>query len=255
MNFPSSLLRRLTALLAAGLAAAAAADELHDQIGLLGPDFLVRAIPAPVLDRPADWINRDDGDYHYVYTAGDDHGQKEQVETHRYDAAHPGRVWHRQIGASFVESFELLDNQAIRFHAETDRQHGYQVDFSPGISIPAGVKAGDTWQAESDLAAFHLDPAGKAAFQGRMTATCRYVGAWRVKVPAGEFDAVLIEQSFDVAIGPAKVSDVRHLFYARGAGVVAEVEAIRATALVVIRVREKSAKVLSRLPAPAASAP
>lgn len=74
---------------------------------------------------------------------------------------------------------------------------------------------------------------------------CRYLGAWRVRVPAGEVDSILLEEAFEIAVGPLKASDVRLLFYARGMGVVGEVEALRATAMVVIRVKEKSAKVLA----------
>jgi hypothetical protein len=231
------------------LQAANPADALHEQIALLGPDFIVQAIPAPVLDRPADWVNRGDGDYHYRYTTGDDHGRKEQVETHRYDEARPERAWTRQIGDSYVEAFELHDEHGIRLYGETDRQHGFQVQLSPGVTIRPGVKPGDTWRTESTLTAHRLSEPGRDAFNGRLAATCRYVGAWRVKVPAGEFDAVLIEQTFDIAVGPLKATDVRHLFYARGAGVVAEVEALRASALVVVRLREKSAKVLTKVPA------
>jgi|TARA_R110002073_G_scaffold25832_2_gene85163 hypothetical protein len=67
-------------------------------------------------------------------------------------------------------------------------------------------------------------------------------------VPAGLFDTVLLEEDYKIRIGPLKRDDVRYVFYAKGVGVVAEVEGIRASALIVFRMKEKSAKVLERYP-------
>jgi len=235
-------------LLLAGLVGAETGDRLHEQIDLLGRDFIVHEIPAPVLERPAEWINRRDGDYHYLYTAGDDHGRKEQVETHHDLPAQPG-VWQRMIGESLVEWFEVQNGAGIRFFGETDRHHGFEVRLAPGVTIPPGIAPGAVWGSESAITAARLDSPGRTAYEGRLQTTNRYVGAYRVKVPAGEFEAVLIEQQLSFVIGALQADDVRHLFYARGAGVVAEVEGLRASALIVIRVKEKSAKVLTKIAA------
>lgn len=236
----------LPALLVCASLSAQPAPELADQFALFGSDFLVREIPAPVLESPAAWVNRDDGAYHYLYTAGDDQGKKEQLERHRYDDPATARSWKRQIGASYVEWFEIEDAQGVRFLGETDLRHGFQVKITPGITIPAGTKAGETWQTDNALEAERMTEPGKIAYQGRLHARCRYVGAYRVKVPAGEFDTVLIEQRLTFNIGRLNANDTRLLFYAQGLGVIAEVESLRASALVVIHVTEKSAKVLTR---------
>ena len=71
---------------------------------------------------------------------------------------------------------------------------------------------------------------------------------WRVRTPAGEFDTILIREDFKMKIGPLKAEDDRLLFFARGVGLVAEVEGVRASAVLVIRIKEHSAKVLVEYP-------
>ena len=69
-----------------------------------------------------------------------------------------------------------------------------------------------------------------------------------MRTPAGEFDTVLIREDFKMDVGPLTAEDDRLLFFARGVGLVAEVEAIRASAILIIRIKEHSAKVLAEYP-------
>jgi hypothetical protein len=222
--------------------------DVEGAFQLLGDDFLIEAIPAPDLIRPADWVGRGAGEYHFRYVSGDDHGKHEQVELHRPDPENPHLAWSRHIGDTIIEETTVIDGQGIRIHTETDIEHGYRVELHPGISIPAGSKKGDLWTADNTLTVFDLDQPGKIAYTGSMIAQRRYVGAYRVKVPAGLFDTILLEEDYKVRIGPLKGEDIRYVFYAKGVGVVAEVEGIRASALIVFRMKKKSAKVLERYP-------
>jgi hypothetical protein len=97
---------------------------------------------------------------------------------------------------------------------------------------------------------FHLET-GEPFKEGHLESTVTYQGAFRVRTPAGEFDAILVREDFVLSVGPLKAEDDRFLFFARDVGLVAEIEGIRASALLVFRTQEDSAKVLATYPAEA----
>ena len=66
--------------------------------------------------------------------------------------------------------------------------------------------------------------------------------------PAGTFPAALMRSEFDIKIGPAKVTDVQYSFFAKGVGKVAEIEALKVSALLIYHSHEKTAKVLAEKP-------
>ncbi len=224
------------------------ATDLPAAIDLLGPGVVLGAIEAPVMLKPALWVGRPAGRYPFSYRVGGEKGKPDQIEEHQPDPARPEHAWRRHIGAAMTESLEIMDDFGIRHVEETDHTHGYRVTFDPGITVPPGVKKGDRWQTESLLTAYAVSSPNDPVHRGKVLATRRYVGAYRLRVPAGEFDTVLIEETYDLQIGPLKASDTRQIFYARGVGIVAEIEGLRASALIVFRLQEKSARVLMALP-------
>jgi hypothetical protein len=81
-----------------------------------------------------------------------------------------------------------------------------------------------------------------------MDTTITYVGAYEVTTPAGTFPAALIRAEFDIKIGPAKVKDVQYSFIAKGVGKVAEIEALKVSALLVYHSNDKTVKILAEKP-------
>ena len=241
------LLASIMAWMPAALTAGEAAD-LPAPVALLGAGVVLRAIEAPVMEKPALWLGRPAGRYRFTYVEGGVKGKPDQVEEHQPDPVRPELAWRRHIGDAMTEHLEVQPDFGIRHVEETDHTHGYRVTFEPGVAVPPGAKKGDTWQTDSELTAYEVTRPSDPSHRGKLRATRRYVGAYRVRVPAGEFDTVLLEETYDIQVGPLKASDTRHVFYARGVGIVAEVEGMRASALIVFRVQEKSARVLMELP-------
>ena len=76
-----------------------------------------------------------------------------------------------------------------------------------------------------------------------------------MRTPAGEFDTIVLREDFKLRIGPLKAEDDRLLFFARGVGLIAEEEALRASAILIIRMKEDSAKILVEYPDSIQTAP
>jgi hypothetical protein len=228
-------------------AATLSEKELDKQLATLGTDFVVQRIDAPTIKNPYDWINRKAGHYVYRFVEGSDDGAETQVEEHIPDTDEPETAWQRRIGDDLIETYTSGNERDVLIVEEIDHDHGFRVVIEPGVRLPADIEPGDTWEIDADLAVYDAEN-GDFAHKGKLDALHSYEGAFRVRTPAGVFDTVLIREDFKMKIGPFKADDDRLLFFARGVGLVAEVEGIRASALLVVRVKEHSAKVLAEYP-------
>ena len=78
--------------------------------------------------------------------------------------------------------------------------------------------------------------------------TLTYIGAYRVTVPAGTFDAALLKWDFKGKIGPASVEDIQPRFVAPEVGMVAAAEKRDVAAFLIYNDNTKVGKVLSQKP-------
>jgi hypothetical protein len=221
--------------------------ELEEQLATFGNDFIVAKIEAPRIDNPHDWVNRRAGEYVYRFVEGSDDGAETHVEEHIPDPENPETSWQRRIGDTLVETYTSSDERDLLIVEEVDHQHGFRVVIEPGVHMPAGIEPGATWEIDADLTVYDTED-GSLSNTGELHALHSYEGAFRVRTPAGEFDTILIREDFKFHVGPLKADDDRLLFFARGIGLVAEVEGIRASAILIIRIKAHSAKVLVEYP-------
>ena len=238
----------LCLVLSAGAQAGSLTEkELEEQLASFGSGFVVERLEAPTIDNPHDWINRRAGEYVYRFVEGSDNGKEEHTEEHIPDTDNPETAWKRRIGDDLVETYTSTDERDVLIVEEVDHEHGFRVVIEPGIHLPSGIEPGAVWEVTAGLSVYNTED-GSFKHDGELDALHSYEGAFRVRTPAGEFDTILIREDFKMRIGPLKVEDDRLLFFARGVGLVAEVEGIRASAVLVLRIKEHSAKVLVEYP-------
>ena len=60
--------------------------------------------------------------------------------------------------------------------------------------------------------------------EGALDVNYRYIGAYKLKVPADSFDAVLMKWTFKGKVCPAPVDDTQYRFFAPDVGIVVAVE-------------------------------
>ena len=221
--------------------------ELEKKLTLFGEGFVISSIEAPVIENPNDWVNRQAGSYVYRFTTGSDDGEDIQVEKHVPDENDPENAWRRRIGEDLIEHFEKRDSEDIFIVEEVDHEHGYRMVVHPGVHLPTNIRPGDVWKIDAKISAYRTEDESFVD-EGTLRALHSYEGAYRVRTPAGVFDTVVIREDFSIRLGPLKAEDDRLLFFARGVGLVAEEEGIRASAVLVYRIREDSAKVLVHYP-------
>jgi len=222
-------------------------EEQIERLSVLGPDFLVAPIEAPVIEDVSVWVNRRPGNYLYRVISDSTDGESLQKEQHIPLDGGELESWQRVVEDNLVETFVAEEGRDILIVEEVDQRHGFRIVMEPAVHLPRNISPGHEWEIESEVAAYRIDD-GSLVHRGQLTATHSYEGAYRIRCPAGEFDAILVREDFKFHIGPLKAEDDRLLMFAKGLGLVAEVEGIKASAMFVFHLHEETAKMLEAYP-------
>jgi hypothetical protein len=113
--------------------------------------------------------------------------------------------------------------------------------------LPAGLQAGGETRLDMGVQVLDRTRPDAVRHRGSLRVSLRHLGDYRIQVPAGRFDTILLKARFEGDIGPAAVSDTQYRFLARGLGLVAMAERRDVSAFVVYRDRVEVAKVLAGL--------
>jgi hypothetical protein len=222
----------------------ALSDEMLKELSILGDGVVGKALPSPTVTDAAPYLNLGDGAWEFQIVSGDDAG-KTQKETYQKQSEDR---WVRHIGGEYLEYLDLSSADGLAKVAETALSFGYRSTFAPGIHQARQFEPGESVDIDSKLTVSKEDEPDKVKYTGSMKATATYVGAYEVTVPAGTFESILLRIDAKIHVGPAKVEDTQYLFYAKGVGKVAEVEAQRIAAVLIYHSHSKTAKVLTSYP-------
>ena len=190
--------------------------------GILGPP-----LPAPVIDKPADYLRLAPHRSRYRVI---DHGDAGPQEPFRLLEASAG--WRFRLGdieEIFLEgrtdgSFVLTGIRELKAGALTRYD-------PPEPLLYQGLAPGAERRLKMGIRVFDEDEPDEVVHQGELDVTYRYLGAYRLAVPAGNFDTVLMKSSFAGRVGPARLEDTQYRFFAPGVGLVATIEHRHVSAL------------------------
>ncbi|MGH6644843.1 MAG: hypothetical protein ACRED3_19330, partial [Bradyrhizobium sp.] len=150
------------------------------------------------------------------------------------------------VGAIFLQ--KTPEGGAI-IAGEQDFDEKVLSRFTPGNPlIIAGLAPGQSQKVTVKVAVSDLSDPTDVNHKGTLNITYTYIGAYKVTVPAGSYDAVLIKWQYEGSVGPADVEETEYRFIAPGAGMVAMVESKHITAMLIYSDKTKLGKLL--LPKP-----
>lgn len=222
-------------------------DAKH--LELLGKGVVGKPIPAPDIDDLIAWYMGPPGGGSWTYNVTKGDKANARVESIEPAAERAGqRTWNQKIGDLYLQHMIEHVDGSLGKYGEDDLSLSYGCHFHPGIVVPAGLTPGKSIKVENKALAYKIGHPEKTSYTGDMDITFTYVGAYEVHTPAGTFPAALVRAEFDIRIGPAKVKDVQYSFYSKGVGKVAEIEALKVSALLVYHSDDKTAKVLAKMP-------
>ncbi|SDW46316.1 hypothetical protein [Nitrosomonas communis] len=222
--------------------------EEQDRLAIekyLGRGIVGKAIPVPALVDTSRYLNVSAGIRNYRLVSGPDTGN---IEHHRstllkQDAGET--IWRYDTGARFI--FHILGKADGDYVVTgvTDNEEGVFTQYSPAEPfILQGLAPGEERNMQAGMKVFKLSNPDKQIHTGTLNIGYHYVGAYKVTVPAGSFDAILIKWTFKGKIGPASLNDTQYRFFAADVGMVAAVEQMEVSAMRIYTKERKIAKVL-----------
>jgi hypothetical protein len=246
----------LAALLAAGpsLAPAAAADTIPlpqaDRTALeqlLGSGVVgdpVAASPLAAADIPLR-----EGTWTYQVVAGKKKGQTESDVLTQLQRDQSGASWKVETGAKDLAFIQLGDNQDIEVLSEQDTDQGVITRFTPAEPIlTTGMSPGDSKKVTIGVKVYDLSSPNEVSHSGSLVLVYSYLGAYKVTVPAGSYEAALLRWVYDGSVGPASVKDTQYRFVAKDVGMVASIEKKKISAMLLYHDDSNTGRVLQKAP-------
>lgn len=244
----------LAALLSAAVPLAAAAETIAlpdadrtalDQLlgsGVVGDP--VAASPLAAADIPLRA-----GTWTYQIVAGKKKGQTESDVLTPLERDQSGAGWKLALGAKDVAFIQIGDDQSIAIVSEQETDQGVITRFAPAEPIlTTGMSPGDSKKVTIGVKVYDLSSPDEVSHSGSLDLEYSYVGAYKVTVPAGSYDAALLRWVYDGSVGPASVDDTQYRFIAKDVGIVASVEKKKISALLLYHDNSNTGRVLEKAP-------
>jgi hypothetical protein len=246
----------LAAVLAVGpaLAPAAAGDTIplpQDDAAvleqLLGSGVVGDPVDASPLT-PAD-IPLRDGTWTYQVVSGSKQGQTESDVLAQLKRNQSGASWKVATGSKDLAFVETGPDDNISILSEQDTDQGVITRFSPAEPILTnGMQPGASQNVTIAVNVYDLSSPQEVSHSGSLQLTFSYIGAYKVTVPAGSYDAALLKWVYDGSVGPASVKDTQYRFVAKDVGIVASIEKKRISALLLYHDNSNTGRVLTKAP-------
>ena len=133
--------------------------------------------------------------------------------------------------------------------SEQETDQGVITRFSPAEPILTnGMKPGDSQKVTIGVKVYDLSSPDEVSHSGSLQLEYSYVGAYKVTVPAGSYDAALLRWVYDGSVGPASVKDTQYRLVAKDVGIVASIEKKKISALLLYHDNSNTGRVLEKAP-------
>ena len=220
--------------------------EMRNAAASYLPGVVGEAVPAFPIDPGLAQLAA--GTRRYEIVSGSDKGTTEEHVIAPVSGDKTGGQWRYRVGDRTV-FLQQVPGQSLSIVSEEDSDQGVLTRYNPPEPLLiAGMNAGDSKALTMKVNVYDLSDPKDVEHKGSLDVTLTYVGAYRVTVPAGTFDAALLKWDFKGKIGPASVEDIQARFVAPGIGMVAAAEKRDVAAFLIYNDNTKVGKVLVQKP-------
>ncbi|HEX5077996.1 MAG TPA: hypothetical protein VFV80_02520 [Geminicoccaceae bacterium] len=190
-----------------------------------------------------------EGTWTYQVVSGKKQGQTESDVLTQLKRDSSGASWKVETGGKDLAFVEAGPDDDITVLSEQDTEQGVITRFSPAEPILTnGMQPGDSRNVTIGVKVYDLSDPQEVSHSGSLNLQYSYVGAYKVTVPAGSYDAALLRWVYDGSVGPASVKDTQYRFVAKDVGVVASVEKKKISALLLYHDNSNTGRLLLKAP-------
>ncbi|MEO8602583.1 MAG: hypothetical protein ABI629_08410 [bacterium] len=213
---------------------------------LLGPGVVGEALPSTPLTDVAVYFPLQERTSNYLVISGAQPGSTQPLNVERGKRPDGEPAWRFALSPSQKAFLRKTADGDILMPAVSDFGEGVVVVTTPpNPFLLGGMQPGESRNLTQSVAVNYLDDPSRQDYSGTLTATYTYVGTYRVTVPAGTYDAILLRLKYAGKVGPAHTEDTAYYFFALQVGVVAMIAQEDVEAFWVIHIDHSSGKVLA----------
>jgi hypothetical protein len=217
----------------------------------LGTDVLGDALPSKPIDDPGRLFSFARTPVTYLFTSGRNKGKIQTLVAAKVERPRGELVWKLPLAPSLIGFLKQLPDGDIEMPAVEDTgAEALVVSTPPNPFLSKGMKPGETRRFVQQVSVRYLDDIGAEQWSGKLQNDFTYLGTYRVKVPAGTYDAVLLRSKVDGKVGPARTQAVSYSLFSPGQGLVAMILQQNVTAFWIYNVNGAGGKVLVPTPKP-----
>ena len=197
----------------------------------LGQGVVGAAIPAPQIVDTTHYLAAGTSISTYRMVSGPDAGKTVQHRRTQMKQDADGVTWRYDAGGKFIYFIHAQADGNYMATGVSDTDAGVITQYSPPAPFMLqGLAPGEERNLTMGVKVADLSNPNDVTHEGSLDVNYRYVGAYKVKVPAGSFDAVLIKWVLKGKVGPASIDDSQYRFLAPNTGIVASVEMLDVSA-------------------------
>lgn len=207
----------------------------------LGHGVLGEALPAPVIERPSDYLRLTPHQAIYQLLES---GAPRRSEPFRLFQGPAG--WQFRVGEAEEVSLARQPDGSFVLTGIRELGAGALTRYDPPEPLLfQGLEPGGERRLQMAIRVYDEEEPDAIIHRGELNVHYRYLGAFRLALPAGTFNTVLMKSSFAGRVGPARLLDTQYRFFAAGLGMVATIEHRQISALLFYRSRLDVARLLT----------
>ena len=163
----------------------------------LGQGILGQPVSAPVINYPSHFFTLTPATKLFNVVHGPNAGAQQPYQFFPAPAHSDRAGWRYRAGDEEVGFLEVQDDGSLVMVGMEDVQAEALTHYDPPEPfLPRGLAPGDQRQVRMSVRVFAAGDANDITHRGELTVTYRYLGAYRLTVPAGTFNAVLTKSTF-----------------------------------------------------------
>ena len=221
-------------------------DDQQIIVKQLGAEVVGDAVPSKPIDDPSALFPFHHQPVTYRFTSGRNTGKSQKLALTKVQRPGGKFVWRLQLAPSLVGFLRQTPEGDIVMPAVADIGEGALVVTTPANPfLSKGMKPGETRSYSQEVSVRYLDDISDERYSGKLKSDYSYVGTFRVTVPAGTFEAILLRIRVDGRIGPAHTHAASYSFFAPGVGLVAMILQQKVTAFWIYNIDGAGGKVLT----------
>ncbi len=155
--------------------------------------------------------------------------------------------WEYRMNGDEAQILEETAEGSLVIQGAVDKHEGVSTRFEPPkplLRLHSAV--GETTRQNYAILVYDLKSPDQLKHSGSMEALITPLGTFKIKVPAGTYEGLLVRSIAKGEVGPAKLEDTQYRFYARDTGLIASLEQRKVSAFKIYQSTNKVVRVLNQ---------